>query len=88
MPFSELTTQGLELLFLGMAVSFGFMAVLHLLTGWMSRYCAKYEPCHVFPIARPVPWSDSEQERVAAIAAAIHQYRTRHPGGVQSTMPS
>lgn len=84
MLFSELIVRGLELLLLGMAVLFGFMAVLHVLIGWMSRYCVKYEPCHIFPIARPVPWSDSEQERVAAITVAIHQYRTRsHRGGVQ-----
>ncbi|MBF0400769.1 MAG: hypothetical protein HQL80_04235 [Magnetococcales bacterium] len=77
MPLSELLIQGLELLLLGVVVLFGFMAFLHVLVGRMTQFCVRHEPCQAFPIARPVHRPEAEQERVAAIAVAIHLYRNR-----------
>ncbi|MEO5352198.1 MAG: hypothetical protein H7835_03175 [Magnetococcus sp. XQGC-1] len=75
MPFSEPILRGIELLLLGAGGSLAFTLFLQGLIGQMSRFCALLEPCQP---ALVVPLRvDVERERMAAVAVAVHKYRSR-----------
>lgn len=79
---TELMTSGIELMMVGMGLVFLFLAMLVLAINLMSALVQRY-----FPDAPPVtstaraPFSAEagvEGGVIAAISAAVHQYRTRH----------
>ncbi|MEO5362234.1 MAG: hypothetical protein H7838_01220 [Magnetococcus sp. DMHC-8] len=79
MSSSELMWRGLVLVWLGMGVLMVLMVCLRLLIGQLSRWCARYRPVSAVP---PVGEVGLEPERVAAIAAAVHAYRSRSHRGL------
>ncbi|MBF0461909.1 MAG: OadG family protein [Magnetococcales bacterium] len=79
MPWFELIS-GLTRTLLGAGLLFVFMSLLHFLVGQMSLWCARHEagwPGQPTPDARSVAERDDAQERIAAVAVAIHHYRAR-----------
>ena len=76
----DIVAQGVELMLYGMGTVVVFLSLLVVITTLMSaivrRYFAEPEPVAVGPV---VPAGDStpDAEVVAAVAAAIHQHRSR-----------
>ena len=80
---STLLEQGLELMLFGMGTVFVFLTLLIVVTGWMSSLAQRLEPPPAAPLARKrrgAPESQPSPAVVAAISAAIHEYRkdSRH----------
>ncbi|MBF0096402.1 MAG: OadG family protein [Magnetococcales bacterium] len=69
---------GLELLLVGIALLFAWTALLYRLLGQLPRLCARWAGSSL-PVTAPSPTAQDpmEQERIAAIAIAVHLYRTR-----------
>jgi oxaloacetate decarboxylase (Na+ extruding) subunit gamma len=79
MPISELISKGLELMVLGMGTVFVFLAVLVFTVTKMSELVQKYEKNLPQPEAEPDPAAaTTNNNHIAAISAAIHQYRSKH----------
>ena len=68
---------GVELMLTGMGIVFLFLAMLIVAVNLMSAIVLRY-----FPATTPVPTSpkseSGNQNVIAAITAAIHQYRSKH----------
>ncbi|WP_027147222.1 MULTISPECIES: OadG family protein [Methylobacter] len=69
---TELMTSGIELMMVGMGLVFLFLAMLVLAINLMSALVQRY-----FPDAPPAGGKGMDAGVIAAIAAAVHQYRTR-----------
>jgi oxaloacetate decarboxylase gamma subunit len=77
---TELMTSGIELMMVGMGIVFLFLAMLVLAINLMSALMQRY-----FPDAPPAPAAGRppaggtgvDAGVIAAIAAAVHQYRSR-----------
>lgn len=79
MPISELMSKGLELMFLGMGTVFVFLAVLVFTVTKMSELVKNYEKNLPQPEAKPASAAAAtNSDHIAAIAAAIHRYRSEH----------
>ncbi|WP_130471869.1 hypothetical protein [Candidatus Magnetaquicoccus inordinatus] len=74
--------HGLELLLVGIALLFAWTALLYRLLGQLSRLCTRWQGSSL-PVTAPSATEQDalEQERIAAIAIAIHLYRTRSRHG-------
>ncbi|MDO9169738.1 MAG: OadG family transporter subunit [Methylobacter sp.] len=72
---TEIMTSGIELMFTGMGIVFLFLTMLVGAIVLMSAVVQRYFP--EMPVSRAVPGisSDSDKSVVAAITAAVHQYR-------------
>ncbi|WP_432743599.1 OadG family transporter subunit [Methylobacter sp. G7] len=75
---TELMTSGIELMFTGMGIVFLFLTMLVGAIVLMSAVVQRYFP--EMPVSRSVPGisSDIDKSVVAAITAAVHQYRKKH----------
>lgn len=75
---TELMTSGIELMFVGMGIVFLFLTMLVGAINLMSAVVQRYFP--EIPISRVVPGisTDIDKSVVAAITAAVHQYRKKH----------
>lgn len=73
--------QGIELMLYGMGTVFVFLALLILATSAMSAVMQRYvkpEQMSQMPVANTnMPTNVSQDQLVAVITAAVHQYRTR-----------
>ncbi len=69
-----LLAQGFTLALYGMGTVFFFLTLLVLVTSAMSSIVQRFEPVVTIPAAE----STSDTRKMAAIATAIHQYRTDH----------
>ncbi len=82
METSSLMSEGLELMAAGMGFVFVFLTLLVFATGWMSKLVTRYAPDPVakisVPRTAPSAPADDQQQLLAVISAAIHQYRARH----------
>ncbi|WP_339845212.1 OadG family protein [uncultured Halopseudomonas sp.] len=82
MNSSELVTEGLELMVLGMGSVFIFLILLVAVTTAMSAILTRYFP-EALPVAkapkrvRPTAGAAVDPEVVAVIGAAIKQHRSR-----------
>lgn len=77
----EITAQGIELMLYGMGTVVLFLALLVVATTVMSRLLARYAP-QPEPLTAPLPHREppgvgQDPNLVAAISAAIHQYRAK-----------
>lgn len=76
-----LMDQGIELMLYGMGTVFVFLALLILATSAMSAVMQRYvkpEQMSQMPVANTnMPTNVSQDQLVAVITAAVHQYRTR-----------
>ena len=76
----SLMQQGVELMLYGMGTVFVFLAVLVVTTTLMSALLQRFvkpEPIAEPPVAN-LPVSIADDQLIAVIGAAIHQYRSRH----------
>lgn len=78
MTSSELLTQGVSLMFMGMGTVFFFLAILVVVTSLMSSLIHKYAPEKPVATKKPGP-SGTPDDRLllAVISAAIHKHRSR-----------
>lgn len=73
---AELMNSGVELMLVGMGIVYLFLAVLVIAISVMSFVLQRF-----FPEAPPVPKKLSlaaDKSTIAAISAAVHQYRNRN----------
>jgi len=76
----NLVAEGLKFMVLGMGVVFVFLALLVQMMKWQAVIIAKYFPPKTPPTPVYTP-ADDESARVAAIIAAVSEYRKQHPKG-------
>lgn len=78
---TELMSSGLELMFAGMGIVFLFLAMLVGAINLMSAVVQRYFPeAPVTSISIPVAQNNAATDKsyIAAITAAVHQYRNTH----------
>jgi oxaloacetate decarboxylase (Na+ extruding) subunit gamma len=73
---TEQIRSGIELMFAGMGIVFMFLAMLVVAINLMSALVQRYFPDATAKI-RSMPTS-IDKSTVAAISAAVHQYRKKH----------
>lgn len=75
---TEQMTSGIELMFVGMGIVFLFLTMLVVAINLMSALVQRYFP--EIAVSKPVPGitTDVEKNVVAAITAAVHQFRKTH----------
>ena len=82
MPVNEMVLEGLTLLGIGMGIVFGFLLLLvgalNLMARLVRRFAAEPTPMALAEGATGAPTDESAV--VAAIAAAVALYRSRHAG--------
>ncbi|MEN9898853.1 MAG: hypothetical protein RLZZ66_2502 [Pseudomonadota bacterium] len=77
---TELINSGLELMFAGMVIVFLFLAMLVVVINAMSVLITRYLPEEV-PSNNTAPIAtnaETNKHYIAAITAAVHQYRSTH----------
>ncbi|MBF0455651.1 MAG: OadG family protein [Magnetococcales bacterium] len=79
MSITELISKGLELMVLGMGTVFVFLAVLVFTVTKMSELIQNYEKNLPQPEPKPSRGAVTSSDPIAAIAAAVHRYRSDHP---------
>jgi oxaloacetate decarboxylase (Na+ extruding) subunit gamma len=78
---NELISSGIELMLVGMGLVFLFLAMLIVVVNLMSTLIKRYIPER--PIqTTPITVTNVHRE-IAAITAAVHQYKNRHKGSSQ-----
>ncbi|MEI7796613.1 MAG: OadG family protein [Methylococcaceae bacterium] len=77
---TELMSSGIELMFAGMGIVFLFLTMLVIVINTMSGLIQRYFPEEpVSSISIPVAKNTAiDKSYIAAITAAIHQYRSTH----------
>ena len=74
---NELMSSGIELMLIGMGIVYVFLAMLvfaiNVMTALVSRYFPSPPPELTAPIAE-----STDSSHIAAITAAVHQYRNKH----------
>ncbi|MBF0446422.1 MAG: OadG family protein [Magnetococcales bacterium] len=75
---SELMSKGIELMFLGMGTVFVFLAVLVFAVSKMSELAQKFEKSQPQPQTSQPTMAATNNDHIAAISAAVHQYRSKH----------
>ena len=69
--------SGIELMFVGMGIVFLFLAMLVVAINLMSTLVQRYFPDTPAPVRTPVIVG-TDASTIAAITAAVHQYRSQH----------
>ena len=77
---TELMSSGLELMLAGMGIVFLFLAMLVVVINTMSRLIARYLPEETVlqNTASVAVNAETSKSHIAAITAAVHQYRNTH----------
>lgn len=75
---TEQMTSGFELMFVGMGIVFLFLTMLVVAINLMSTLVQRYFP--EIPSSKTIPGitTDIDKSVIAAITAAVHQYRKKH----------
>ncbi len=76
-------SSGVEIMLLGMGIVYTFLAVLVMAIGLMSSLVQRFFPEQSVAAIQPAspksaPATDDEAGVIAAITAAVHQYRHKH----------
>jgi oxaloacetate decarboxylase (Na+ extruding) subunit gamma len=74
---TEQMGSGIELMIVGMGIVFLFLAMLVIAINLMSMLIQRYFPDAPVPGRTPVTIG-TDASTIAAIAAAVHQYRNQH----------
>ncbi len=75
---AELMSSGIELMFLGMGIVFLFLTMLVFAINLMSALVQRFFPeTPAASLSTPVGVSSLDKSTVAAIMAAVHQYRNK-----------
>jgi oxaloacetate decarboxylase gamma subunit len=76
---AELMSSGFELMFAGMGIVFLFLAMLVGAINLMSAFILRYFPeAPATSSSIPVAHAATDKSHIAAITAAVHQYRATH----------
>lgn len=76
---SELMSSGVELMFAGMGIVFLFLTMLVIAINIMSSLLLRFFPdAPALAAAAPGVSSGIDKSIIAAITAAVHQYRSKH----------
>lgn len=78
MPISELLTNGVQLMLLGMGIVFTFLMVLVVVMTGMSRMARAIEGAQPQVASGAKSAGGSDEDVVAVISAAISRYRATH----------
>ncbi len=74
---TELMSSGIELMFAGMGIVFLFLTMLVIVINVMSGLIQRYLPEEEI-ITSSAPNAAIDNRYIAAITAAVHQYRSTH----------
>ncbi len=74
---TELMSSGMELMFAGMGIVFLFLTMLVIVINVMSGLIQRYFPEEVI-VTNSVQNAAIDNRYIAAITAAVHQYRSTH----------
>ena len=77
---TTLVAEGLKFMVLGMGVVFVFLALLVQMMKWQARIIQKFFP-PLTPPSGVYPSAEDESARIAAIIAAVTEYRKHKPKG-------
>ena len=79
---SELMSEALSLMLVGMGFVFVFLTILVFLTGLMSKLVLKYAPAPepAAPVAKAAPQQNNvnDPQLLAVLSAAVAKYRSDH----------
>lgn len=78
---SQLMSDAVSLMLVGMGFVFVFLTILVFLTGLMSKLVLKYAPAPepVAPAAKPAPQDNlNDPQLLAVLSAAVAKYRSDH----------
>ncbi len=76
---NEMMNSGIELMFIGMAIVFAFLALLIVMVNFMTAVIQRFfpeTPIVITPSSASTSHTDANV--IAAISAAVHQYRNKH----------
>jgi oxaloacetate decarboxylase gamma subunit len=74
---TELMNSGLELMFAGMGIVYLFLTMLVFAINAMSWFVQRYFPEETVTVTTVISDSAPDKRYIAAITAAVHQYRNR-----------
>ena len=74
---AEMISSGVELMIVGMGIVFLFLTMLVITINLMSSMVQRFFP-EVKKATLPLPSSSTDKSTVAAITAALQQYRDKH----------
>lgn len=76
---TELMSSGIELMFVGMGIVFLFLTMLVIVINVMSGLIQRYLPEESVSSINPITQNTAtDKNYIAAITAAVHQYRRTH----------
>lgn len=77
---SEMMSSGIELMLIGMGIVFAFLAMLIVMVNIMTVVIQRYFPEQPISAINPASASTSHTNAgvIAAISAAVHQYRNKY----------
>jgi oxaloacetate decarboxylase (Na+ extruding) subunit gamma len=77
---TELISSGVELMFIGMGIVYLFLAMLVVAINVMSAMVLRFfpEPRSTTSAVASVASGVADKQTIAAISAAIHQFRSKH----------
>jgi len=77
---SEMMSSGVELMLIGMTIVFAFLALLIVMVNIMTAVIQRFFPEQPINAITPASASTSHTDAgvIAAISAAVHQYRNKH----------
>ncbi len=80
MNMNEMMSSGVELMLIGMGIVFAFLALLIVMVNIMTAVIQRFFPEDPMLDVSPVSASTSHTDAgiIAAISAAIHQYRSKY----------
>lgn len=74
---NEMMSSGIEIMLVGMGIVFLFLAMLVVAVNIMSALIQRFFP-HVPAEVATTAHSGTDPSVIAAISAAVHQYRSKH----------
>ena len=76
---TELMSSGVELMFVGMGIVFSFLTMLVIVINMMSSLVQRFFPeVQANAVNIPAAAIGTDKRTIAAITAAVHQYRSKH----------
>lgn len=77
MNISDLLSQGIELMLLGMGMVFFILSLLIVVLKTVSHFVLKYEPVQAVPDLKSTRFSNINEDIVAAITVAVERFRAK-----------
>ncbi|OQW79842.1 MAG: sodium pump decarboxylase subunit gamma [Proteobacteria bacterium ST_bin11] len=78
---NEMLSSGIELMLIGMGIVYAFLAMLIVAINVMSKLIVRYFPEMPAKFSDQPAGAGNDKAVIAAITAAVHQYRKKHNHG-------